>query len=1540
MTSVQFVRQGEFCMSELLRHIFMKHTKRSLRLAYGAGSDVTPVLEAISSLGPPDFWPRFMSKFGKKYHHLQWFAKAVQVRVDGSCESRALELPQEFYMKLLEEWEPVSYTIPATLESVRLGRPIRPTVATRFLSEISRISKIEDFRRKQGLFIALSPTISDVFKNIDPNFLMAPMKAEEVLHWFREIPKSLIRHVMPETDYSNEEMRAFAQAACLLKDDGAAQDIQMLLSFKQEGKEYIYRANIWPGTDEDHRKLLARSCLRNNEDFLRVAIAEFEYCEEHRGTKPQDGRRYGGFATRDDMYTLVLLLRHDQWKMDQFVENFLQSKNGLSDVPIVKELRKRMTNDQELLSWIITHTGKRHSLQDFESSIPKLFDSQLVTMGTKILDYVNSSDGLAKFYFCNDDEMRNDKLFICYFCILHTVMEVLMKQKDLDSAKIQITELMSHVLGILHKDQERLVQGLTLEWLKDMFSLIFLKGSDGKFLCWSAVAELILEQVIERVKQQFGSDYFDADLRRAFSVGRTYVMLLRKEGREICNQTKLDSLKTVINDLVLADKTESIDLTYLDDYKVRKFFSLLKDVKGKDSPSDQNLRGYWIEKFLSEGTESEYIDFETECGVRMKESSATPRRRRYQSRLEVVDLPEPNTAGSPLVGHGRTKSLDKFSLNDMEAEQWMMDIVKKHRSLKNCLWFYPKDKHCPFTTGFKDYQRMSELLKQNAHLQGQGDLINPIDIIDKIRECGEGMDMKTIETLLGPKAVELIVTYSKIFNNRLLDLISQKSELAGLAVMYQMAATKQKFVESEKRTIFRKFLKRKFGNQDEQSEYESVGVDPGSNLDHCDKQLTVLNDKEFTSIVEMALAQVPMKTRLLNDLYARNPELFTKLLLAKLSDIDVNDLLELDALMDKKSLPKLKTMGFVKLDLDEVVSRLIKQKQWQLLLTVTEDFISDTSSVKKKVIDMKNEIEKECPALLKKLKIHVIPMQTVVESTVSMAQFAEMLAPCKSLSLVLDALQKINFPLTIEMNNHLIDVMSKVLSSIKISTSGDEDYALYNLPKISKIVSRINTSSFTLKMDTLVSLLRLSLVSRFGITIELKGFTTEAFGREMARTALKYDYVQMMLDVCSAWSIDFVGFTLERSLFPFRMGLPDVGLSMLKGIPLGKREYMVPTFVNLLSHESLFDLSPAFAAETEMDTISALVSMEPLHKRWHDVMEKRFGVLMVSPAIKALHEILMMLNEKGYLISFYCLHMDFDDAIEVWNTVSNQSVKTDLFIKAIVYTAMAFWNWNTLWRKLLRDDSSLSQFKEAVIGLFKFLKQNGMGRILYDVQMKLGMYDEAYSSAVLSLECVDTWEKRKRICEQMKEACAKAGAKAIKTQLVELQISIIDICIQHDVEPTRFRSILASKANAMYVGTLLMKLGEAEKFMAMIHFNLFSMEEGCHKLLDTVMEEGSGALQRVFIAMQKCSAQTYEVLVMCLFSAMRERVADVESLRSFIENCVRNDMKGRVYLTCEFLNEAFLTAQKTKDMDLMSLIKDAAEDKGNAELVAKTSKYV
>ena len=690
----------------------------------------------------------------------------------------------------------------------------------------------------------------------------------------------------------------------------------------------------------------------------------------------------------------------------------------------------------------------------------------------------------------------------------------------------------------------------------------------------------------------------------------------------------------------------------------------------------------------------------------------------------------------------------------------------------------------------------------------------------------------------------------------------------------------------------------------------------------------------------MALAQVPVKTRLLNDLYARNPELFTKLLLAKISDIDIDNLLELDALMDRKSLPKLKNMGFVKLDLDEVVNRLIKQKQWQLLLTVTEDFISDTSIVKKKVIDMKNEIEKECPALLRKLKIHVIPMQTVVESTVTMEQFAEMLAPCRSLSLVLDALQKINFPLTVEMNNHLIDVMSKVLSSIKISTSGDEDYALYNLPKISKIVSRINTSSFTLKMDTLVSLLRLSLVSRFGITIELKGFTTEAFGREMARTALKYDYVQMMLDVCSAWSIDFVGFTLERSLFPFRMGLPDVGLSMLKGIPLGKREYMVPTFVNLLSHESLFDLSPAFAAETEMDTISALCSMEPLHKRWHDVLEKRFGVLMVSPAIKALHEILMMLNEKGYLISFYCLHMDFDDAIEVWNTVSNQSVKTDLFIKAIVYTAMAFWNWNTLWRKLLRDDSSLSQFKEAINGLFKFLKQNGMGRILYDVQMKLGMYDEAYSSAVLSLECVDTWEKRKRICEQMKEACAKAGAKAIKTQLVELQISIIDICIQHDVEPTRFRSILSSKANAMYVGTLLMKLGEAEKFMAMIHFNLFSMEEGCHKLLDTVMEEGSGALQRVFIAMQKCSAQTYEVLVMCLFSAMRERVADVESLRGFIENCVRNDMKGRVYLTCEFLNEAFLTAQKTKDMDLMSLIKDAAEDKGNAELVAKTSKYV
>ena len=195
-----------------------------------------------------------------------------------------------------------------------------------------------------------------------------------------------------------------------------------------------------------------------------------------------------------------------------------------------------------------------------------------------------------------------------------------------------------------------------------------------------------------------------------------------------------------------------------------------------------------------EGKESEYIDFEV---------PTTPKRRRYQSHLEAIDVPHTPVSNSLLLAETRTHSLDMFDPSEGQVErQWLVELVKRHRSLgSDCLWFYQRAEHeqCRLWNGFNEYQRMSQRLKERARVQDHGELINPIDIIDNIRECGEGMDMKRIETLLGPRAVELIITYSKIFNNRLLDLISEKSEITGLAVMYQMASSKQKFAESDKK---------------------------------------------------------------------------------------------------------------------------------------------------------------------------------------------------------------------------------------------------------------------------------------------------------------------------------------------------------------------------------------------------------------------------------------------------------------------------------------------------------------------------------------------------------------------------------------------------------------------------------------------------------------------------------------------------------------------------------------------------------------------
>ena len=482
------------------------------------------------------------------------------------------------------------------------------------------------------------------------------------------------------------------------------------------------------------------------------------------------------------------------------------------------------------------------------------------------------------------------------------------------------------------------------------------------------------------------------------------------------------------------------------------------------------------------------------------------------------------------------------------------------------------------------------------------------------------------------------------------------------------------------------------------------------------------------------------------------------------------------------------------------------------------------------------------------------------------------------------------------------------------------------------------------------------LLGRYGIIISLSNFSTETFGSHVAKIYLKYDFFKECQEICAAWSLDLSMYKAEMALSAFKIGLVNDGMDFIS--PPIRNDQLVDQIVDILSNKFMFDYSPIVDITEIKDINEYAKHIDPCYQWINVPTTDANGLPLIneplypeSPQIKALHKLLIDLNSVDKLIMFYASKGYFEYAFDTWNKIQRKHTKSELFIRSIVFPSLIFQNWTSLWMKVRKmsdldqtNNNNSNQMKQYVMDLFKFLHQRKMGHTAYNIQMALHLYSLAFKTANDYFSEMNSWEGQMRIIDAMRKS-AKKDKEISNNILSKIDFEeqyIIKPCIESSTPFIPSLNIMTTKENALKTGVFLMKKGEADTvILKLLPMTLFTLDELCHAILDDVMlSSESGAMHNLFLAIEKANLQNYEVIILNLFKVISTRVADQRSLSQFIDENVRDCLKGRVFLTFGILDRALDIAVKTHDKYLMEMIRDDAQKQSNKEIILKADEYL
>lgn len=1183
-----------------------------------------------------------------------------------------------------------------------------------------------------------------------------------------------------------------------------------------------------------------------------------------------------------------------------------------SKIAQIRDLIKRVENDTKLVFDISSRLGKTITLENLSTkSIPLILKGNIFNCDKSLLSMIFQT----KSFLVSEYDMINSESFLYAPKIYCAIIDYVVGNKQEIPDDFREYKKYFNVTDIREKI------------FLDIYSLIFLKDKKGDFYCDIKKADGILQFITLFFNGNGGMIEKEKNLIKN---SRQHIIFAQLHSKDDLQSAIFSYENYLINCIVNNEfKTAETLGPTLGSPRLKSIVQMLSYLRDPQTKSidDQNKYCFAVEFYFSTNNIKEWLTDQT-----------------------FID------------------SQQYFSDSILTAIQNLIDL---YHFYDDPLSLYRKQQNLLHTSTFEAYKEIyskfeSVILKdKNSIYYDHNKRLEPSEIIRILHESEIETNMDNLVTLLGSHALEFLLLYTPDFNEKIYKLVESESPITSQAIRYEFAI-KGNYVYQNKDSVYERLLAKKAGYSEDE-EFEIISTDFEAILDSHDSTLTQLTNDEIGDLIEKYVNMNPLPVENLNSLYLRAPAIYCEkikyIVRNDLQRFNVSDLLELYPFCGMKSLPLLERMNVRTLDVESVINILMEKTRFLTLKL----FLDDLKQLYE--INNKSEEEEEEEKFLQivstyiknhRESIHVIPKRIL--DKIDIEQFLTSNSQQDyEICYLIESISDLNYYLERSDEDfdvsETIEIINRLLQPLVIDNNFRE-LIQRQIRKLSIVFSKRFKHSFSTKLRALSSMLSRDLLGRYGIVISLANFSSETFGSNVARIHLKYDFFKECQEICAAWSLDLSLYKAEIALSAFKIGLVNEGMDFIS--PPIRNDILVDQIVDVLSNNFVFDCSPIMETEDPIEKVKIAMNYGT---RWINIQVasgqddqpiviniKQYDTALYaeSPQIKALHKLLTALNSLDKLIMFYASKGYFEYAFDAWNTIKRAHTKSELFIRSIVFPALVFQNWQLLWSRVRKmhdpEQEKENPMKQYVSDLFKFLNQKKMGETAFNIQMSLNMYPVAFKTANDYFVEMKSWEGQLRIIEAMKKASKrmKDVKKDVMAKLDFEENYIIKPCIQENIPFSNALNIMTTKKNALQTAVFLVKKGEVDTVMLkLLPMLLFTLDEMNHALLDDAMMQGeTGAMHKLFMALEKANEQNYEAIIFNLFLAISTRIKDTNSLSNFIDENVKDELKGPVLASLGFFDQAYDFAVKTHDTPLMEMVRDNAERKGDKELYLKADNYL
>lgn len=1618
-------KKEAFYEIQLIHNLFIDQCDFSILFANSF--DSFQILEIIACLGQPVIWkPTY---FHPIYELVQWTAKSIQMKLFNS----PYHPTQSFYLKYIELFNE-DKELSHYYETLIAFLPFDFNCILSTDNVVSANKNIERFfksllflyKNDNSMFISLKPTINSQLHSITSKILFETFGLK-VLKIYTGISPSEIQYFPFET-VNNRNILKIINCLMLLDNPKVVEILQRLISFYETTK-FLNESKVPHRLSilflQDINFVLLNESVSNQKTFFDISMHKFQIelkFKEISNIFIKDSNNESdsiqnnndfinpqflpvSFPGIEFMLSSFFLAAYDKnlisfqilfsYSSDLLrLEKQINHNHESSYRTIMINLLDRISNDYYLLTFLEQTLGVKKSVDDLLSlSIP----SQLKS----ILDHNINLSLINKTYFSlSDADVNIDCDFILCYEILSKVITFTISAQ---SNSFEDKEALIQQIKMISNDHLRNV--LTV----DIFSLLFLEyntrdPNEKKYYCDLKKLPEILDLI---------SDYFpDSTI---FNAASAHITLANFQGSTnlehafITKSQMIDNfIKTREFDLAESLAFGNERLTYL----VHLFKRLDAEncvINEVDLPKDShgydiNYEGiFLIETYFSKGKTSQLISFFVHQNIfGLFDQNAKPLVINTKQHSENVFLayPQPNTtfrkAHSIPQGHfvNESEQYQSFlcSAKDFYGIDSLISIhnlIAVHMEYNDPLSLFKSnsenDSLSSHYSSFNEYLKIYQEYQNNSN-QNSDEQLTPNKIMEMIENSTTKVaNFKSLTTLLGKYAIELIFLYKRSISYKLIDIIGAISPVTQLAALFQKALSNDFDTNHFNLyfhwpfTPFDNYMKRQcelFDHQNDSSEV-LINNDADIIIQHIEDNLVEISDDDFDLIFDLSMKKKVYNN--LNYLFYKSSFKFKELIFKNLNKFTLEDLHSLFPFCGFKSLKYLLLIFSDKahfstdiLDFDKIVVYLLNHKKYDYILFFNEEFPFVTR-IAKTIIEKKFSIYKEIP--LNFLREFEIDNSFLKSLDVKINQFDSLKkriqASTPNLKNLIDELDRSHISIQSlkvnEINDLIHLVVNRYINHIQVDSETNELYLSKQFCRLAELFSNVEILQFEIKIETIGHFLAREIQNHFGISYSMTSFNMSEFGERMATLCLKFDYHQELLAFCKGWSIDISWFVLNRALGCFRLNLLDIGLSYISsyknnfsisnlfnknGSKPANQFQIKNEIINVLSYHIIFDLQSASKSENEISTFHILKhKMIPMHQRIQQIIHRNETIITSSPQITSLRQLFLMMNDYEDLIEFYAAMNDFQCALSAFDenilkSANNYSYQRDVFITSLVCPAVSTNGWNTFLLNLKKNKDVYKQFIED---MFKFFQLQKMFFVAYSIQEKFGYFELAYKSSV-------AFYLNDRLSYDDRENCINTIIRPILYQLINSHINpkyylnelekvnlMSNINQDFRLNQIPFNSnleIFSIKEHAIKVAIITMDSGLLDITMQMIQLNYFSKDEICRSYLDYLFHGNQNVEEKLKAFcqnIQNMDNEMYESFIMTFFYIMDTIVSNKAWLQSFIDKNVKQEVKGILFIQCGFLDDAFQIAKKTHDVHLMTVVNDEAKSKNNETLYKQST---